>query len=244
MSAFFHAVLYAPIYNLLIFLVSIIPGGDIGFAVIGATIIVKLVLWPLSMSAARTQKVIKAMDPEMKRVRETYKEDKEKQMQEIMALYKKYNVHPLASVLPVFIQLPIIIGLYWVFRTETLPHIDTTVLYPFIHAPAGASALFLGLVVVTSHSIILAGIAGLTQLAQAWYAIPIPPASVEVGASTQDDFARAMTLQARYMLPVVIAFVAYASGAIALYFITSNFVALFQEFIARRGKAIQITATT
>ncbi|MDB5195149.1 MAG: 60 kDa inner rane insertion protein preprotein translocase subunit YidC [Parcubacteria group bacterium] len=236
MGNFFHTILYVPIYNLLVFLVSVIPGGDIGLAIIGATLIVKLILWPLSMSAARAQKAMKAMDPEMKAIRETYKEDKEKQMSEMMALYKKYDVHPAAGFLTIFIQLPIIIGLYWVFRTEALPKIDPSLLYSFVHAPALVSPLFLGLLIITAHNIPLAILAGLTQLAQAWYAIPVPPASAEVGGSPGADFARTMALQARFMLPIIIGIVAYASGAIALYFITSNIVALVQEFVVRRGK--------
>jgi len=234
MGHFFHAVLYVPIYNLLVFLVGVIPGGDVGLALIAATIVVRLILWPLSMSAARTQKAMKVMEPEMKAVRETYKDDQETQMKEMMALYKKYDIHPFASILPVFIQLPIIIGLYWVFRTESLPKIDISLLYPFVHAPGAASVLFLGIVSVTAHSLVLAILAGLSQLAQAWYAIPVPPARAEVGSSAGDDFARAMTMQARFVLPLVIGFVAFSSGAIALYFITSSLVSVLQEFIARR----------
>src|SRR5690348_5583876 len=113
MAQFFHPILYVPLYNLLMFLVGLTPTGDLGLAVVLATIVVRLVLWPLSMSAARTQKAMRTMDPEMKAVRAKYKDDNERQMKEMMALYKKYNVHPLASLLPVFIQLPIIIGLYW-----------------------------------------------------------------------------------------------------------------------------------
>lgn len=240
MGHFFHTTLYVPIYNLLVFLVSVVPGGDVGVAIILATLIVKIILWPLSMSAARAQKAMKAMDPEMKEIRATYKDDKEKQMSEMMALYKKYDVHPAAGFLTIFIQLPIIIGLYWVFRTENLPQIDPTLLYAFVHAPAVISTTFLGLLVVTAHNIPLAILAALTQLAQAWYAIPVPPASAEVGASAGADFARTMALQARFMLPVVIGFVAYASGAIALYFITSNIVALIQEFAVRRSTTKKI----
>ncbi|MEK7601877.1 MAG: YidC/Oxa1 family membrane protein insertase [Patescibacteria group bacterium] len=239
MSGFFHTFLYAPIYNLLVFLISIVPGGDIGIAVILATLIVKIILLPLSLSAARTQKAMKAIEPELKVLRETLKDDKEKQAREMFALYKKYGVKPFTSILTLLIQLPIFIGLYWVFSTETLPKIDISILYPFVHEPlVAASTIFLGLISVTGHSLVLAGIAGVTQLIQAWYAIPVPPASAEVGGSPGEDFARAMTLQARYVLPLIIAFVAYTSGAIALYFITSNVVALAQEWIVRQGKDI------
>jgi len=237
MTAFFHTILYIPLYNLLVFLISITPGADVGVAVIGATLVVKLILLPLSLSAARTQKAMKAIEPELKVLREKYKDDKEKQAKEMFALYATYKIKPFSSFLSILIQLPVFISLYWVFRTQSLPHIDETILYSFVHAPTAiASTVFLGLISVTGHSIILAVAAGLTQLAQAWYSIPVPPASAEVGGSPGEDFARAMTMQARYVLPVIIGFVAYSSGALALYLVTSNFVALAQEFAVRQGK--------
>lgn len=236
MGSFFHSVLYVPLYNLLAFLVGVVPGGDFGIAVILVTIIVRLILWPLSMSAAKSQKAMKAMEPEMKAIREKYKDDSETQMKEMMALYKKYDVHPAASLLPVIIQLPIIIGLYWVIRTKTLPQVDPALLYPFVHAPLSASVAFFGIASITSHSLVLAVLAGLSQLAQAWYAIPVPPAAAEVGSSPGDDFARSMALQMRFVLPVIIGVVAYSSGAIALYLITTSLISIFQEFIVRRRK--------
>ena len=237
MLSFFHTYLYVPIYNLLIFLISVVPGADIGVAIILATLIVKILLLPLSLSAAHTQKAMKAIDPELKAIREKYKDDKEKQAREMFALYAKYGIKPFSSVLSIFIQLPVVIGLYWVFRTEALPGIDTSLLYPFVHAPiTTASTLFLGVLLITGHSILLAVLATGTQFVQAWYAIPVPPASAEVGGSAGADFARAMTLQARFVLPLIIGFVAYTSGAIALYFITSNVVALVQEYMVRTSK--------
>lgn len=241
MGHFFHTVLYVPLYNLLIFLVGV-GGGDIGLAVVLATVVVRLVLWPLSMSAAKSQRAMKAMQPEMKQVQEKYKDDKETQMKEMMALYKKYDIHPFASILPVFIQLPIIIGLYWVFRTDSLPRIDAALLYPFVHAPGTVSVLFLGLFAVAGHNIIFALLAALSQGAQAWYAIPVPPASAEVTSTPGDDFARAMSMQTRFVLPIIIGIVAYASGAIALYFITSALISILQEFLARRMYTPDVSA--
>ena len=238
MGNFFHTTLYVPIYNLLVFLIDIVPGGDIGVAIIVATLIVKVLLLPLSLSAARTQKAMKTIEPELKVLREKFKNDKERQAKEMFALYDKYGIKPFSSILSIFIQLPVVIGLYWVFN-QTFSTIDPTFLYSFVHVPTvSASALFLGVVSITGKSITLAVLAGITQLIQAWYAIPVPPASAEVGGSPGEDFARAMTMQARYVLPIVIGFVAYNSGAIALYFITSNVVALAQEFIVRQGKEI------
>ncbi|KND51213.1 MAG: YidC/Oxa1 family membrane protein insertase [Parcubacteria bacterium C7867-001] len=237
MIEFFHQFLYVPIYNLLVFLVGIMPGGDIGLSVIVATLIVKIIIMPLSLAAVRTQKMMKIIEPKVKKIQEELKDDKEKQARELFAVYKKYKIKPLASFLTLLIQIPILISLYWVFSTEILPQADLSLLYSFVHLPASASPLFLGLFPVAASSIALALIAGLSQLVQAYVAIPLPPApSKDAAASMQAEFGRALALQARFIIPILIGVVAYTSGAIALYFITSNIVMLLQEFIVRQGK--------
>lgn len=237
MIDFFHTVLYTPIYNLLIGLTDILPGQDIGLAVVVATIIVKVILMPLSFAALRTQRAVKAMEPEMKRIRESLKDNKEEQAREMFALYKKYNVNPFAGILVLIIQLPIILSLYWVFNSKTLLTVDTAILYSFIPAPEIISPLFLGIFAVTGASIILSIIAGLTQLVYGWYALPVPEKAKAPGTDMQADFMRAMSLQMRFMLPIFIVIAAYfTSVAIALYFITSNLFGVLQEFIVRKQK--------
>jgi YidC/Oxa1 family membrane protein insertase len=238
MMSFFHTVLYTPIYNLLMFLTDILPGQDIGMAVVIATLIVKVILMPLSFAALRTQRAIKAIEPEMKEIREKLKDDKENQAKEMFALYKKYGVNPFAGLLTLIIQLPIVISLYWVFNNKTLLTVDTSILYSFVPAPLAISPLFLGVFAITSASITLALIAAITQFAYGWYAIPVPERSTKkAGTDLQADFGRSLALQMRFMLPVFIGIAAYyTSVAIALYFITSNLVGVLQEFIVRRKK--------
>lgn len=238
MMSFFHTVLYTPIYNLLMFLTDILPGQDIGLAVVAATLIVKVILMPLSFTALRTQRAIKAIEPEMKEIREKLKDDKETQAKEMFALYKKYGVNPFAGLLTLIIQLPIVIALYWVFNSKTLLSVDASILYSFVPAPLAISPLFLGIFAVTGASITLALIAAVTQFAYGWYAIPVPEKSTKKpGTDMQADFGRSLALQMRFMLPVFIGIAAYyTSVAIALYFITSNLVGVLQEFIIRRKK--------
>lgn len=245
MMSFFHTVLYAPIYNLLMFLTDILPGQDIGLAVVVATLIVKVILMPLSFAALRTQRAIKAIEPEMKEIREKLKDDKENQAKEMFALYKKYGVNPFAGLLTLIIQLPIVIALYWVFNNKTLLTVDASILYSFVPAPLAISPLFLGVFAVTGASIILALIAALTQFIYGWYAIPVPEKSTKKpGTDMQADFGRSLALQMRFMLPVFIGIAAYyTSVAIALYFITSNLVGILQEFIIRRKKVELVEVT-
>ncbi len=83
-----------------------------GIAIIMLTILVRSCMFPLSRRAAIMGQRMQEMNPEMKRINELYKDDMTKRGQEMQLLYKKYNLNPMASCLPVFIQLPIFIGLY------------------------------------------------------------------------------------------------------------------------------------
>lgn len=235
MASFFNTTLYDPIYNLLIFLVGIVPFGDIGLAVIAVTIIVKLITLPLSLSMIRTQKAMKVIQPELDALKEKHKDNRETLARETFALYKRYGVNPLSSLLLILIQIPILIALYWVFQGESLPQIDPSILYGFIAIPDVIRTEFLGLISMHEKSLLLAVLAGATQAAQAWLSLPKPTGTP--GKSLAEDFGRAMTLQARYVIPVIIAFVAYAtSGAVALYFVTSNLFGVAQELAFKKYK--------
>ena len=233
MESLFHHVVYLPIYNLLVFLVDIIPGGDLGLAVIGATIVVKLILLPLSLAAVRTQRAMKILEPELKDLKERYKDDKETQAREMFALYKKHNVKPFASILMLFVQLPILFGLYFVSQAA-LSEVDPALLYSFVAVPTTLSPFFLGIFALGSTSIVLALAAAATQLLQAWYMIPIPPKSTSTTPSMQEEFGRAVSVQARFVFPLLIGFIAYSSGVLALYFIASNLFMVAQEFVVRK----------
>ena len=233
MIAFFHTTLYVPIYNLLMLLVDNIPGGDIGLAVVLVTIIVRLIIMPLSFAAQKTARAMKRIEPEMKKVREELKDNKEEQARAMMALYKKHGVNPFASILTLLIQLPIVITLFWVFHNKELITVDPALLYSFVSVPAVVSPLFLGLITITGASITLALLTGITQFFLALYAIPAAPGKED--KSMQADISRAMTLQMRYVFPIIMAFLAYTSGAIAVYFITSNLFGIVQEYFVRRS---------
>ncbi len=239
MIEFFHEWLYVPIYNLLIWLVGVLPNGDGGLAVIVVTLIVKVVTLPFTIAAIKTQKAMKAMEPELKKLKDLYADDKERQAKEMFALYKKYNVKPFASFLALLIQIPVLISLYLVFQQHALSQVDVPLLYSYIPVPETVSILFLGIFPIVGASLVLAILAAATQFAHAMVAIPVPPKNTSSApASMQEEFGRAMALQARFALPLIIGLVAFSSGAIALYFITSNVFTFLQEIlIARRMRA-------
>ena len=234
-SNFFNAVFYDPIYNALVALVSIIPGSDVGIAVILVTIVIRLILLPFSLSAARTQRAMKVLEPKIKELKEKHKDSKEKEALETLALYKEAQVNPFASILTVFIQIPVLLALYFVFYYEPFPAINAARLYAFTPVPDIASLEFLGLISVAGKSMVLAFLAGITQFYQAHLALSgtMKPSDTK---SMQNDFQKVMGMQLKYVFPFIIAAISYTtSGAIALYFITTNLAGAFQELYVRRA---------
>ncbi len=233
-SSFFNAAFYNPIYNALVALVALVPGGDVGVAVILLTVVIRLILLPFSLSAARTQRAMKNIEPKIKELKERHKGDKEKEALETLALYREEKVNPFASILTVFIQIPVLLALYWVFYYEPFSTVNTARLYALTPVPSFISLEFLGLISVAGKSITLAVLAGVTQFLQAHMALSgtMKPSDTK---SMQNDFQRVMGLQLKYVFPFLIGIISYTtSGAIALYFITTNLAGSLQEWYVRR----------
>ncbi len=230
----FKTFLYIPIYNLLVFLAGALA-TDVGLAVVIVTVIIKVVLLPMSWSAAHTQKKMQAIQPRLKELQELHKDDKETQAKETLALYKEHGVNPFGSILILLIQLPILFALYEVVRAHLFTGVDASILYPFVLAPAALSPLFLGIFPLTGPSIALAVIAALAQLAFGFIAAPTPPPPSGKEPSLSEEMARMTTLQIKYFLPVLIGVIAYAGGgAIALYFATSALFSLVQQLAVNK----------
>lgn len=241
-SFIWHTFFFDPVYNALVFFIDVLPGGDVGLAIVATTLVVKFVLLPLSVKATKTQVIMRELEPKLKALKEQHKDDRETQAREMMALYREAGLNPFASVLLIFLQIPIIIALYLAVYSGggvALPEINSELLYGWVAVPAAASMLFLGGIDIAGRSLPLALLAGVTQFFQAKYAMPAP-APREAGAEPnfKDDFQRTMHTQMRYVLPIVIFFVAYTiSAAIALYFVVSNLFAIGQELYVRRYRA-------
>lgn len=233
-SNFFSVAFYNPLYNGLVFLISVVPYADVGIAVILLTVFVKLILFPVSIKAVKTQLSMRKLEPELKKIKEKYKKDKQELARQTMALYKENEVNPFSSILLIFIQIPIIFALYWVFFKGGLPSINTDILYSFISEPSVVNMNFLGLIEVSEKNVILALFAGITQYFQIKLSLP-PMKERPEKPSLKDDLARSFNIQMRYVMPFIVFFISYAiSAAIALYWTTSNLFSIGQEIFVRR----------
>ncbi|MBK5215230.1 MAG: YidC/Oxa1 family membrane protein insertase [Candidatus Pacebacteria bacterium] len=239
MSALWNSIFYNPIYNILIFIIDNITFGDVGFAIILVTIIVKLALAPLTRKSIKSQILMKRMEPEIKQIKKDYP-NKEEQAKKTFELYKKYGTNPFSGCLVIIIQLPIIFALYYVFYKGL--SIDSSIIYSFIQIPTTLHTNFLGLLEMGEKSIVLAFLAGLTQFIQGYLATPIKPKleivkeeDINAPKTFQEQLSDSMQMNVRYILPIFIAFIAWQiSAAVALYWITSNVFTIVQEWYIRR----------
>ncbi len=105
-------VIAAPMFWLLNFLHSLI--GNWGWAIIAMTVIIRLVFFPLNAAAARSMAKMRVVAPKLKALQEQFKEDKQQLQLKMMEMYKQEKINPLGGCLPILVQMPFFIALYWV----------------------------------------------------------------------------------------------------------------------------------
>ncbi|OHA49862.1 MAG: hypothetical protein A2W59_01120 [Candidatus Terrybacteria bacterium RIFCSPHIGHO2_02_41_19] len=232
MSYLYNLVFFEPLLNGLALLIKYLPLHDMGLAIIILTLAVRFVILPFTHKSTVTQIKMKKLEPELREIKNAHKNDSQAQAKKTMELYKKHGINPVAGILTLFIQIPIIFALYKVFLGGTT--FDPAHLYSFVAVPDLVSIKFLGLVDVTQKSYIMPVLAALTQFYQMKLALP-PIKKQDTGNSFKDSLARSMNVQMRYVLPFFIFFIGLKlSSGIALYWTTMNVFAIVHEAIVRR----------
>lgn len=232
----YNEVIYRPLLNLLVFFYNIIPGHDIGLVIILLTILIRLILAPSFHKSLTSQKALNDLQPKLNELREKHKEDKEAQARAIMGLYKEYKINPLASCLPLVIQLPILIALYQVFSKALNPMVDIGVrlhgLYSFVARPEVINPNFLWVINLSKSNIWFGVLAGLAQFWQSKLMLPANPGN-------QDATAKAMQLQTTYILPIISVIIAIKLPAgLPLYWIVTTLFAVAQQYYIMRKKPL------
>ncbi|HYT33627.1 MAG TPA: YidC/Oxa1 family membrane protein insertase [Ktedonobacteraceae bacterium] len=233
----FNIIFTYPIFNLLMVLDRII--GDFGLAIVVLTLIVKLVLFPLTLKQLKSMKATQALQPQIAEIKKKYAKDQRAQMEATQALYKEYGMNPVAgSCLPLLIQMPVLFGLFYalsaVLRSAHNVNDINKLLYPFIppfHTMPSLESIFiypifghisLGAPDPTHILPILAALATFMQLRMS-QPKPLPGA-------TPDPTQQQMKIM-QYISPLMVGFFGwnYAAG-LALYWTVSSVFAIFQQY--------------
>jgi YidC/Oxa1 family membrane protein insertase len=104
--------------SIMVFIHAHLVGGSWGLAIVGLTVLIRAVLVPLTFKQLRSMQEMQRLAPEINALKEKYKDDKQRQQQEIMKFYQENKINPLASCLPFLLQLPVFISLFYMLRTD------------------------------------------------------------------------------------------------------------------------------
>lgn len=223
-SHLFNEIFYQPLFNGLIFLYNIVPGHDMGVSIIILTILIRLIIWPLTNKGIKNQRILAKIQPQIEEIKKKFKSEKEAQAKALMKLYSENKINPLAGFLPLIIQIPIIIALWQVFLHSV--NLDLNSLYSFISAPEKIQPIFIGLFDLSSKSVVLAVVAGALQYFQTKMIMP------NKSAGGSHDFSSILSKQMLYLGPVLSIVIFWSlPAALPLYWIVVTLLTILQQYL-------------
>ncbi len=212
-----NKIIISPLYNSLQFFINYTH--DIGISIVLFTIAIKTLLLPLNISANKTTKNIKKIQPEIDKLKTKHKNSPRDLGVELSKMYKENQIKPFSGILAIFIQMPILFGLYQILLKE-IGNIQDKITFFNID--------------VTKPNIILAV---LTFISMAYLMhISSKDMTVSDGASDfQKEFTKMMSLQMKYFLPAIVFITSiFLPAGLTLYFVVSNMFAIGQFFLLKK----------
>lgn len=229
-SFVYTQVLWQPLFNGLIFFYTIFPVQDLGLSIIALTIVIRGILAPVLWKAQKSQKDLQLIQPEIKKVQDQYKNDKEGQGKALMELYARHRVNPFSGCLMMLIQFPILIALLHVFQNFDASYLSYV--YSFLPQPDSIRTMSFGFLDLAKRDIPLGIIAAVTQYFQTKMTMVIQP------EGSQSSFAKSFQTQTLYIFPVMILIWSFKfPSALTLYWTIMNVFGILQEIIMRRIEA-------
>jgi YidC/Oxa1 family membrane protein insertase len=129
----FTTLIVQPLFNLLVLIYALLPGHNFGLAIIIFTVVIRIMLWPLVKKQLHQTKAMRAMQPELKRIKKAAKGDRRKEQLMTMELYKERGINPFATFPILIVQFVVLIGLYYgLMRIIKDPQEIVSFAYPFI----------------------------------------------------------------------------------------------------------------
>ena len=233
MITLWNILFYKPLYNALVLLIENIPNHSLFIGVVILTIIVRLIISPLSYKALKTQIQNKKLQPDLKKIKETIT-DKKEQALKTFELYKKHGINPFSSFFLILIQFPIIIALYWVFKDGGV-EFDHTLLYSFVSFPENITLTTFG-IDLAQKSYLLAFLTGFTQYIHLSRSSSFKQDKNNENKTKQEEIMAMIGKSMKYTMPFMITIFSYIiGGAVSLYWVTSNIFMIIQEtYIQKR----------
>ena len=223
-------IFYIPFYNVLIFF-AWLTNGSVGWSIILLTVLIRLILLPSSLKAAKSATKMQTLQPKMNEIKEKYKGDQKKQNEEMMRLYKEEGASPFGACLPLLIQLPILLILYRVF-TIGLNTSRYDMLYSFTPRPETLHPVFFGIDLAKPELWVLPILAGVLQLILSLMTMQKPVKNKD----GKVDPMQAMTKQMTYLFPIMTVFIGRSiPAALTLYWVITTIFGIGQQWYVNKN---------
>ncbi len=218
---FFREFFYEPLLNGLVWLYETVALRDLGLAIILLTILVRLIIYPLFHQAIRHQRLVQELRPELVKIKDKHKNNREAQTRATLELFRQYKLNPLAPFLSLLVQLPVFLALYVIFISDFTETI-TPWLYSFTPQPGELNQTFLNFIDLRQASPPLAVLAALAQYLQGRLSL--------TAASTPP-----MKIMMVYALPAIILVALFRfPAAIGLYWLATTVFSIIQQIAVNR----------
>ncbi len=240
-SQLWSGVFYRPIYNGLIYLTSVLPGNSLGLAIIILTLIIRTLLLVPTQKAMQQQRKLQEIQPRLEKIKEKYKGDQQKIAMETMAIWKDAKVNPMGSCLPILLQFPFLIAIFYVVRDGLNPdyvHLLYTQYQNF--SITDINHFFLWMDLTKTNTYVLPLIIGALQFIQMKLSMHKAQKNrkKEGKEAPKNEMAMA-TNTMMYIMPVMIAvFTASLPAGVGIYWGTSTIYGIIQQVFVNKGKSV------
>lgn len=234
----FRTFVAAPLLNSLVFIASLLPGYSLGMAIILLTLAVKLLLFVPTQHAMEGQKKMQMLQPKLEELKKKYKGDDKRIQEETLKLWKEHKINPFQSCLPMLLQFPILIGLFYTIRDSATLNLSRHLLYgSYQDLPWSFGTNFLGLDLLKPEVYIFPIALVLLQFLQMKMSFAIQKRRKKNDTKSEEAPAPSNSQQVvmLYALPLMIGFFAIQfPAAVSLYWGISTLFAIGQQMIVNR----------
>ena len=195
--------------------------GNYGIAIIIVTVLMRIIIFPLTLKQEKSMKKMRELQPELEKIKEKYKDNPQEYQQKTAELYRESGVNPLGGCLPLLIQMPVFVALYWAFSGNAIP----------------ADAKFLWFTLKQPDRLFMIGNFAFNLLPILNVGVTYIQQKIMTNTTSGQESNQQMKTML-YMMPLMMLFIFYRMpSGVTLYYLVSGALALLQQYIILKGRS-------
>ena len=195
--------------------------GNYGIAIIIVTVLMRIIIFPLTLKQEKSMKKMRELQPELEKIKEKYKDNPQEYQQKTAELYRESGANPLGGCLPLLIQMPVFVALYWAFSGNAIP----------------ADAKFLWFTLKQPDRLFMIGNFAFNLLPILNVGVTYIQQKIMTSATSGQESSQQMQTML-YMMPLMMLFIFYKMpSGVTLYYLVSGALSLVQQYFILKGRS-------